>query len=54
MKVVILSALLTGRIYLPSNPTLPQEIFLVLISLEVESIPGQYCGLQNYVDEKFE
>ena len=47
MNVVRLSALRTGRLYLPPS----QEIFLVLIS---ESTPGPYCDQKDYVNEKFQ
>jgi hypothetical protein len=43
--VVRLSALRTGRLY-------PQEINLVLISVEAELTPGPYCDWKDYVTEK--
>jgi len=43
MKVIMLSALRTGRLY-------PQEMFLVLIF--TESTPGPWYGQKEYVTEK--
>jgi len=47
MKVVRLSALSTGRLYL-------RKYFWYSFLLEAESTPGPYCGRKDYVNEKFQ
>ena len=43
-----------GKVVSPTHrPPLPQEIFLVLISVRAESTPGSQCGRKDYVNEKF-
>jgi hypothetical protein len=47
MKVVKLSALLTGRLH-------PQEISWYSFLLKAEPTPGPQCGRKDYVHEKFQ
>jgi hypothetical protein len=47
MKVVMLSALHTGRIY-------PRKYFLYLFLLKAESTPGSQCDRKVSVDEKIQ
>jgi len=49
IKFVRLSAIHTGHLYPP-----PQEKFLVLISVEIESNPGSECGRKTSANEKFQ